>query len=314
MAGTRLDLSVFVGLFMESVLYGVHLIVFDTCLPVLLRRTRMTAAEKPYLVTSTILLLLFGTLHIAFALRHALDAFLWSSNPTERLLRAADPIDALQWVFFGLQTMLGDAILIYRCYVIYGRRKSVIAAPFLVWICGNVNTALVLYILFTMHSGNRPLGESHLQALFTSCLSITVVINVFVNGLMVMAIWRVQRDAADLGIAERSQSSSARALRRATRIIIESGVIYTIFAFLFFVLNIASNNFKFAIAACTVQIIGIAFDLIIVRVDAGQTSDILEEVYQSKNTNLTSPMAYAGRRGRLNSLSFAITSQSESTV
>ncbi|PIL34435.1 hypothetical protein GSI_03210 [Ganoderma sinense ZZ0214-1] len=55
--------------------------------------------------------------------------------------------------------------------------------------------------------------------------------------------------------------------------IIESGLMYTVSVVILVVVYLASNNAQYAVSDCIVQIIGIAFNLIIIRIDQGSSID-----------------------------------------
>lgn len=103
------------------------------------------------MLVAAILMAIFGTLNVAFALRFNLDAFVWykgPGGPTGKFENISYWVNVMKTVDYVVQTLIGDLILvsniwcldiftdasqIYRCYVVYNRRWSVIVVSIVFW-------------------------------------------------------------------------------------------------------------------------------------------------------------------------------------
>jgi len=92
---------------------------------------------------------------------------------------------------------------------------------------------------------------------------LTVVVNILTTGLLVWRIWSVDRSNKRHGIQDSGSGQST--LTRVIRIIVESGLIYTVSAFISFVTYVTGNNTIYIITGVDIQTVGIAFNLIIIR-------------------------------------------------
>jgi hypothetical protein len=146
---------------------------------------------------------------------------------------------------FILQILLGDGMLIYRCFVVYGRSWLVIAFPCLLWL-GTATCGFALPIVEATFGGNGILTAKKLNVwtdagtvltlctnLFTTCGFICVALRLLVlrpylrSGLIAARLYLVSRRTASM-VYRTTDISSEQPVRYAMRIIIESGVIYTV--------------------------------------------------------------------------------------
>ncbi|KAI0041043.1 hypothetical protein FA95DRAFT_1599142 [Auriscalpium vulgare] len=100
-------------------------------------------------------------------------------------------------------------------------------------------------------------------------MSTTLAINIFCTSMIVLQIWLTQRRSTL--VFGRNGVIRGRSFNRAIGIIVESASMYTVTAIVFFALELTKSNAEYTVAECIVQIIGIAFNLIIIRVERGQS-------------------------------------------
>ncbi|TFY82304.1 hypothetical protein EWM64_g1707 [Hericium alpestre] len=86
-------------------------------------------------------------------------------------------------------------------------------------------------------------------------------------------IERAVHQVQDCCPAAMSLDERLHALRRAIRIIVESGAVYTLSIIILFVLDVTGSNSLYLTSDCVIQIIGIVFNLIIIRVEKGRTAE-----------------------------------------
>jgi len=147
-------------------------------------------------------------------------------------------------IFYIIDNVIADLLLIYRLYVIWNRRKRVVVVPLVILITGCV-------VLPTV------------QTVFCGYVYATLGLNTLVSALMVGRIWWISRAA---GKALGSKFSKRRNL--AVAVIVESGVIYVIASVVYIVHQ--------PIGLALIQIVGIVPTLLIVQVGLGRETQSVE--------------------------------------
>ncbi|KAH8105362.1 hypothetical protein BXZ70DRAFT_1043500 [Cristinia sonorae] len=274
-----IDVAQIVALFLESVFYGIYLVTFGLCVNVLLfsEHTRPGGDRKyrllsPFFIVA-LLLFIIATLDEALLLRHVLDAFIWYKGAGGAKAEFADIsywVNVMKTVCYVAQTSIADAMLIYRCYIVYGRNRMIAVGLSVLWLACMVCEAFTCYIEFTLHSDTF-LNSSKLSPFITALLSLTLALNLLATSMIVYKIYTILGQSAHYFVSSRGEGRSGGGLRRAMRIVIESGAMYSVAVFVFFVVYLAGNNAQYGVSDCVVQVIGMAFNLMIIRLDQGRT-------------------------------------------
>ncbi|KAF7353742.1 hypothetical protein MVEN_01059600 [Mycena venus] len=268
-----------VGLFLESVFWGIYLITFFLCLRVLLfnsnyDRKRLSDFNWPML-TVCLCMCAFATMDVAVGLLHNIQAFVLykgPGGPAEEFSHISDWVNIVKTVDVVMQTTLGDAMLIYRCWIIYRKSWRVVAFSILLWLGGAACTAMIIHVEATLHS-NALITSSSLGPLVLSFWVLTITQNLLTTGLIVFRIWRVDRQNAPFTYHTNSSSKQHSRLREVMRIIIESGLMYTTIALLTFITQITNSNSTYGVSDVEVQVVGITFNLIIIRADGRRAAE-----------------------------------------
>ncbi|KAJ7789524.1 hypothetical protein B0H14DRAFT_2944076 [Mycena olivaceomarginata] len=201
-----------------------------------------------------------------------LSANTFFSDDSQTLSRVDD-------VFIALSVFIGDAMIIYRLWVVWSFNKIVIVAPVLsligLVICGvlgaratqNVqdvpnDTELVLVIVFTL-----------VPNYFSSTL---YTIKVFIS----WKIWQITRTCMPVGGLN---------LRNLMAMIVESAALYTCWLIYLSVTHQLNSTLQYIASSVTI-VIGIANALIHARIGMGRT---IEQVFGSTSSRVTAPMHFA---------------------
>lgn len=260
-----LDVATIVAAWCEAVLFGVFLVLFAISVyilgPLSLRTTGRVNA--PLLATSIALLLLIGG-HGSVCLRRVLQAFT-ENEPTPGAVEFLS--DTRQWtepvtdLIYGLVTLLGDVILIYRCYVVWARKWYVVVPSLILWIGTAVTMIRSVVMQFDLQDGEG-IFASQLNGWIEAFFACTMATNGLTTALIVLRIWKSNIDVRRFG-----QSN----LGPVMAIILESGALYSITVFVLLMLYVAQTNAQYIVLAMEIPIIGIVFSLIIVRVGLNRT-------------------------------------------
>jgi len=214
------------------------------------------------MLLASLLMLIFASLDVAFHLRHNLEAFIWfNGDPVDDFERTSYWLNVIKMGCYVAQTFVGDSILLFRCWIVYGRSWLVIFLPIILWLGTTACGIMTVYVEATLDNTGQLLNSKSLIPFITSMLCLTLVTNVLTTTLIVLRIWGVQRNLKG------KQSYTNSPLSSLLIVLIESGLMYTLSIIILFGLYMASNNGQYGVSNAVVQIIGITFNLIITSVD-----------------------------------------------
>jgi len=241
-----LDTAQLVGHFMESVFYGIHLTTFFSCMRALLWSN---GRFKPFrlvnikMFIASLLMFVIASLDITFHLRHNLEAFIWYNGPAiEDFNKTSSWINVVTMGTYVAQTFVGDSILIFRCWIVYDRRWSVIALPMLLWLGTTTCGVVTLRNEATLRSGQL-LASNQLVPFISASLFLTLATNVITTSLIVYRIWKVR---SEIGNGQLFNPNSPMA--NLVIVLIESGLLYTLSVIILFGLVLASNNGAYGVS------------------------------------------------------------------
>lgn len=154
---------------------------------------------------------------------------------------------------------------IYRCSIVYGHRWWVTILPTLMWLAGLACTVIIIWYTATLQQ-DTVLSTTHsLQPWIYSFLAITFALNIITTGtphsqvfikvvsyiyrraagLIILKIWKTNKKSAPY-VTHPSGKRFSRAphtrLENVIRIILESGLLYTVNALATLVCAVAQSN------------------------------------------------------------------------
>ncbi|KAF9465689.1 hypothetical protein BDZ94DRAFT_296847 [Collybia nuda] len=261
--GFPVELATIVTLFVESVCWGINLVSFFICMGTLLLsdgHLKPLPTVNYISLVAALLMFSIATFDIAVVVSRNIE---WFVDANTKTMPSGSGVSNWWSVAeisnFIAQTFIGDAILIYRCFVIWSRRWLVIVFPVITWLAGAACGISGLIIgSTTFYAMNR----GPMKPFLTSLIVLSAVTNFTSSSLIVFCIWSVHRHSARYY----HRSVPGRdPLARAIRITIESGGLYTISMLILLVTYSTGHNSQIIVARAIVQIIGITFNLIIGR-------------------------------------------------
>ncbi|KAJ7633417.1 hypothetical protein DFH06DRAFT_1222776 [Mycena polygramma] len=263
--------SLWVGvstLWVSTFLYGIYLVLFCRCMYIFYRGKR----QHTLLVTAVIMFFL-STVSVIISLLQGASAYGTLGLDIEKLQVAGA-------IVYVTNNIIADGLLIYRCYVIWST----------IWI----TVVPVILLVVTMILGY----SIQLRLFFILSLSM----NLFVPTLVAGRLWWVVRRLRGPGGA-----ATRRKGKNAIIIILESGLIYSVFV------SIHMGFFHFGdprdaiIYGALGQIVGMVPTLIIVRVGLG--------VSENGSGNTTMVGSGPGSQGKVeNTASFPVQFQDSTIV
>ncbi|KAJ7264085.1 hypothetical protein B0H12DRAFT_1102804 [Mycena haematopus] len=182
---------------------------------------------------------------------------------------------------FGLVTsavsfVLADIIMIWRCWIIWGRSWVVVVLPTLAAVAGIVCAGLGLagqISVLVIQDPDPSEGLAPLIRFSTPFLSLSLAATLYTTGFIAWRILGVQRFSKNNGIERTGPGAD---LSVALEIMVESSALYSASLFIFVVLlSIKSENETY-MQNIHAQIAGIAPTLLILRIYAGRSRDDAE--------------------------------------
>ncbi|KAH9903272.1 hypothetical protein C8Q73DRAFT_45687 [Cubamyces lactineus] len=305
LAGMRaLMASSIVSFFIESLLCGAFTVTYATGTWALLRiGHRGTPRKRDWIIfgaSTTMFCLAFA--HLALTIKSMLLSFVEHSGSIESVASTlgfpSEPYNGnsliaaifiAKFAIFVTQTLIGDAFMLYRLYVIWDGRKKVLAAPALLFLVslgtgyGSVYLHLELPMIFSAFSFFN-------NVLFT-----------------VLVMWRILCPKRWAAVPSYARSRRFYVARKATEAIVQSAAIYSVASAALVISFFLSSNVGWT--ACLnvfPPLIGLVFSFIVKRIArrAQAVSDLAETSVQppactkaGKRPNITrSPVASPLRR------------------
>ncbi|KAE9387466.1 hypothetical protein BT96DRAFT_981423 [Gymnopus androsaceus JB14] len=288
------------ALFFSSFFWGIFLITFIQSIRYLLWdskgvRKPPSTISWPMLITA-VLLALFPAFDVALGLTVNIEALKsFTSGSAAGLVSAtANWAIILKTCNIILGKLVSDGAWIYRCWVIYNRRWLVVAVPLLLWLAYLSLTIYIITAEVQSAVGDQLLlsiathSDAPLQLIFpgiTAGWAISLVNNLLTSGLIVHRIRMVDMYTQDVAaprngthihvqsLFSRQRCKKRTRLQNINMAIIESGLLYTTVAFITFSTFLAGSLSFFATSAVEIQVLSIAFNLVIIR-GARQNDDV----------------------------------------
>ncbi|PCH42396.1 hypothetical protein WOLCODRAFT_73087 [Wolfiporia cocos MD-104 SS10] len=245
---------------MESLLYGIFLMLFGTSTYLLLQRgsqqsqiaSSVTARPiwRTPMFLAAILMAFIVTSHWILTVYRLFDAFINYQGGAEPLIALADlswRSEVVKTAFLVAAVLLSDIMIIYRLYIVWSYNKLIVIFPMLTW-CGLVACGTGVCWQFAVYSLGQDVFETSAGRWITSDL------------LIAFRVWRTRIHTHSYGGAN---------IMGALAIIIESAALQTSWNLIFFVTYQAKSNIQFTTCDLWAQFCGISFMLINLRVALG---------------------------------------------
>ncbi|KAJ7438341.1 hypothetical protein FB451DRAFT_166474 [Mycena latifolia] len=188
-----------VSLWVPTVLYGINIVMFIICVTILLKKRTRGDRVPWYLLGGICLQFLLCTAHVAAAFGAGIHAFnTVTTTPADLVDSWTTPLGtytALQQVLYAINNFIGDLILIWRLYVVYGNNWYITILPLLLALASEACTlysSLSTFIDPEMILLRELAGRNHPNALtnlVTAGFSMTAATQLLVTTLLAVRIY-----------------------------------------------------------------------------------------------------------------------------
>ncbi|KAK7458074.1 hypothetical protein VKT23_009980 [Stygiomarasmius scandens] len=289
MAGIPMSTQLFLTGIFSFLLYGIYVMVFGTCVYVL--RQKANRKKRVHLVSIIILFSLATFALACSAAQICLELSLFQLPGDVPNVDEGGLFDLIYREFIFntcieaaqlLATLVAEAILIYRCYVLWNNKKVVIVIPIILSI---VETGLLLsdMILVSIEDfPTKPLSSDetpiNLLIAFTCvCTTTNLSLSCLIGKLHSPLEVESEVDVTPIGGRILYLSNSSRSVfgdgldkkyKKIVAVILESGALYSAFLITYLALVVSETGLRSGsqvLQPSVIQITGLAPTLIIVR-------------------------------------------------
>lgn len=263
--GIALDSAALMSIVLESILYGFSVLMFIGTMWTLTYKHHVWDINRP-IVAVAVLLLALSTAHIIIGiirteeLAHYRDTFPDGSEAF--FIQVSRKTFVINNAILVLQTLLGDRVVIYRCYVVW-QTIWVIILPIILWFSVAGTGA---YYIYSFSQTSSIFGDVFSEATsrwISAFYILTLTTNLLSSGLLVYRIWKIERNITNSRTTKITTTSILR-------VVIDAAILYSV-ALLCTLVNLAcSNNGSLVMTDVLTPIISITFYMVIIRIAMGR--------------------------------------------
>ncbi|TFY71475.1 hypothetical protein EVG20_g1542 [Dentipellis fragilis] len=253
--GIPLDRAVLVALFVESITYGICITISIVTTLVLMRAKAEGGVADFRLLGALLFMLVTATVHVVLSLIRVFDAFLLSSDvtPVEYLTDPSNPVFRGKIAVLVLQSLLGDGVNIWRCFVVYNRKLKAVAIPSAITLAGIVSGCFVLTTLSRTH-GSWP-SFNNLSRWITAYDTLMMSTNIYCTVAIAFKIYTTGSHRTNLG-----------SLLPVFVAIIETGALYTASLMAYLIAYLAASYGQYIVLDIVTPLVPCLFCLLILQV------------------------------------------------
>ncbi|KAK0452127.1 uncharacterized protein EV420DRAFT_1766215 [Desarmillaria tabescens] len=268
--------SAYIGAYLCAFLYGAYIAVAYHCSAVMYHRYKARRLHM-YLLGVHITLFILITWRSITTMARTLNGVIHlAPSGTIDLHPKWSTWSLVENVPWALTTIVADAFLVYRTYIVWSQRYLVIIIPLILYAA---DVGAMIYVFVLLANSNTTVAQSNNVA--TVFAAVTLSANIVCTALISFRIWTVQRNLA--GTRQGSDPLSG-----IVALIVESAAIYTVVLIPQIVTLIIRIPIYYAFFDIQAPVIGIVFSMIIIRVSRGEaygdTNEITDDIAWHRST------------------------------
>ncbi|KAJ3748814.1 hypothetical protein DFH05DRAFT_1456767 [Lentinula detonsa] len=243
------DESKLVSIFIQTLLYGAYTVVFVLTIWILVWRRPAGQDINKLMLWISIVMFILATMHICVNYTRIFMAFITYRNAEGGPAAFFNILSNFTQIFgsaiYVTQTLVGDSVVLVRCYIVWGRQWYIVAFPMLLLLGSTASGIGILYSF--AHIGDTQIFALELQNWIVSFFSLTLSTNFICTALVA---YRICWNPVML-------------------LVIESGAIYSATLLSLLILYKAESWFQYVLLDAISPIVGLVFSMIIVRIGLG---------------------------------------------
>ncbi|KAI0643304.1 hypothetical protein C8Q79DRAFT_1012601 [Trametes meyenii] len=252
---------------LEAVLYGYAVFMFTLAMWIMLRDRHQRQVNYA-LVAAGCALMVLATAEMGVNIARVYQGYVTKGpflegGPETFFAAPSEPTFVVKSILYNVQTLILDAVVIYRTYIVW-QSSLVVILPIIGWfglLAGTIGLNIAL-----VHSGNDVFAQQTGRWI-TSVYALTLGTNLSSTTLLAGRIWTVTRRSA--------QYRSSNFLSPVLRVIIESGAIYSMTITAALISFVVKSNGVYVILDMISPIISIVFNMLIIRIGMANDRTLL---------------------------------------
>ncbi|KAF7771594.1 hypothetical protein Agabi119p4_5905 [Agaricus bisporus var. burnettii] len=239
------------ALFFQTLFYGIFLTLFVILSFMLFHPAFTCPSHRTVIAPASIVMMILASVHLILAVVRAIEAFIMHPDAKQYYEDFTHPVQIVKTCTFVAQALVGDGIMIWRCYVIYSHRKVVLMVGLLPLI---LNTAVAGVAIKDYAKEDQAFFEIPGRWL-PIFLALTLAINTLCSAAIVFKIY--------------TTASKSRVIRKFHPIIsatIESGFLYVSEIVALIITFTLKTPAVYIVLEIFVPVVGIVFTLMMLQI------------------------------------------------
>ncbi|KAJ7096121.1 hypothetical protein C8R44DRAFT_860165 [Mycena epipterygia] len=262
-----LDRASLIALVLETFIIGAFTTLFSITVYLILKK-RINNTNRLLLPTLGLIWVLSMT-HWIIDITRAVNAFI---NTPEGALAyyedVSNPLETAKTAVYVTVTMTGDFFLIYRCFIIWNRRWSIVILPVLLWLGTGVTGYGATHNLLLARQGG--VFFQALAPWITSFFAMSLTLNIICTTSIAYRILRTRM------VLHKDNAQNSR-VYSALIIFLESAAIYSSSLLALLVVYVLNFNAQYIALDMTASLIGVTFSMILLRLAVTNSTATTEQ-------------------------------------
>ncbi|TFK85018.1 hypothetical protein K466DRAFT_495544 [Polyporus arcularius HHB13444] len=264
-----LDKAYLTAIWLKTLFYGINICLFGSYVYILhFRRTRKIT---PVIFWVAVLMFCFSTTHVSLGFYRLIRGFIdlrdQPGGPGAYFSDVSTPPNVVKVTIHSVNSILGDSIVVWRCWHVWGGNWRVCILPILL-IAASAVCGFAQAIIFAEAKSVHSAFADELEKWNGSLFGLSLVTNVVVTTLIAARIWFMNRE---LGGA-----IGPFRYTKALVLIIESAMIYSAALVIEITLYFIGSNAFYIVYDPIAQLTGIVPTMIIIMAALGLTSSDMD--------------------------------------
>jgi hypothetical protein len=262
-SGIPFDAAAIMSSVLEGILYGFSVLMFIVTIWTVTYKRRIRDVNRPIVAVATLLFLL-STAHIVVGIIRVEEGLVkyrdtFPGGSAAFFADVAQGTFLVKDVILILQTLIGDGVVIYRCYIVW-QSVWIIIIPCMMW-CG-IAAFGVFAVYCLSQVSSKTIFTDQAGHIVAGFIALTLATNLLSSGLLAYRIWTNERNV--------SRIRATRGRTPLLRVLVDAAILYSASSCSSIICFTLSNNGLYAMADLNVPIISIAFYMVFIRLASSQ--------------------------------------------
>ncbi|KAJ6571087.1 hypothetical protein B0H19DRAFT_1255089 [Mycena capillaripes] len=239
-----------VAAWLEAILYGIYFCMFWFGVYINGRGGRSVNAHNRIMFATSVIMFIVATLHVAMNGYRAIVGYVdFETAPGHHIMKD---------VLYTIQSLLGDAMAVYRCWILWNRNYRFVVLPFCLLLTSAISGSMVT-VLFATIDPTASIFDPRLTNWITVFTSVAVAQNIITTGLMGFRLWEIERKSTRIRIG-------GGVFLPILKILVESAALYLFVEIMLLALYQANYNAQYILLETITPVVGITFGMITIRI------------------------------------------------